>query len=77
VSSEVKMQRNRVLLIIVLLLALLGAGLYFYGGDQNTSGTGPLTSLHPSIKLRGAERPLLMPVWRGLQAIRGRKLSTK
>jgi hypothetical protein len=40
------MQRNRILLIIVL-LALLGTGLHFYGGTRTPAGQAPLTSLTP------------------------------
>ncbi|MCU1258457.1 MAG: hypothetical protein JWO80_1342 [Bryobacterales bacterium] len=41
------MQRNRLLLIIVLLLAPLGAGLYFYGGTRTPAGQPPLAYLTP------------------------------
>jgi hypothetical protein len=40
------MKRNRVLLIVVL-LALLGAGLYFYGGTKTPKGQAPLAYLTP------------------------------
>jgi drug/metabolite transporter (DMT)-like permease len=40
------MKPNRVLLIVVL-LALLGAGLYFYGGTRTPAGQAPLAYLTP------------------------------
>jgi hypothetical protein len=40
------MQRSR-LLLIVLLVSLLGGGLYFYGGHKTPTGQAPLAYLTP------------------------------
>ena len=41
------MQRNRAVLIVLLVLLVIGSVLYFYGGTKTPAGQEPLTRITP------------------------------